>query len=44
MKKSVLFIAVVVVLSISFSSCGSNKPPCPAYRAQADVEMPADKV
>ncbi len=44
MKKTLIIVAALVFIGIALSSCGSSKPPCPAYRTQANVEQPADKL
>lgn len=44
MKKSLLIVAALVLIGMALSSCGSSKPPCPAYRTQVDIEQPADRL
>ncbi len=38
MKKIALIFIFALLLGISFSSCRSSKPPCPAYDA-VDIEQ-----
>jgi len=42
MKKIIIAITLLFVVTLFATSCRSTKPPCPAYRSSINIELPSN--